>query len=188
MLPTLTPFLSLIIAGLLFVFFVQPTYDEISAIKQESKAYDEAIQSYDAFSQKLDDKVLVKNSETALQKERLDRLVPERIEITRILVDLENLAKNNSMLFGNISTEEEEGETGNSEEESAASQESGQGKLVSKDISFEVIGTYEQFKNFLRNLEESLTLFEITGISFDVTEDVFQQFAVTVRMYAYVKE
>ncbi len=181
MIRTLTPISSILIAILLFVFFIQPEYEKTSRIQEEIRAYQEASRNYESFLNLIEHKFNTKNTQAAFNSERLDTLVPATIDDARILVDLERIAKSKGMLFGNVGVEKEAGDpfSGDTESEKENREE-----LYATDISFEVIGTYEQFKSMLSEIETSLTLFEVTQIAFNVTEGLFQQFAITVRVYS----
>lgn len=184
MMRTLTPFLSGIIAVLLFLFFTQPRYEEIKKVQDEIASYEVAVQKYTDFSRKLNDKLAIKAKYQGLKIDRLERLVPDTVDAARLLVDLESLAKKHKMLFGNIATSDSDVKLTPSASTDGSDPVGVTGELSSTDISFEVIGTYEQFKSLLRDIESSLTIFEVTGIAFAATEGSFQQFAVTVRTYA----
>lgn len=182
MMRTTTPILSILIAVALFVFFTHPEYLETADIKEEIGQYQDAKEKYAEFSSKLEGKIQKKNALTAQESEGLVRLVPDTIDETQHLVDLETMAERHNMLFGNTSVESRDfapASRGGGQEKSAVS-----GELTSVDISFELVGTYAQFKSFLADLERSITIFEVTRMSFDVVEGPFQQFGLTVRTYA----
>jgi hypothetical protein len=180
---TLTPILSIVIAVMIFMFFTQPTFSEVTAVKTEMSEYTTAIEKYNLFSAKLEEKLSVKTNRSASDNERLDRLVPDEIDDTQILVDIEALAEKNGMLFGNISVKNNNAtlarKTENVSQGLPASQE-----LASVDVTFGVIGSYEQFDTFMLDLESSLTLFEVIGLSYTASPSSFQQFDLTVRVYA----
>ena len=180
---TLTPILSIIVAIVLFMFFVMPQYTEIESIYSEIEKHEEAISKYNEFTDALTKKLSVKASRTATQNEQLDKLVPETIDDTKLLVNLEALAKTHNLLFGNIRVLKSDTElkhtTGASGSEKEQSDE-----LNTVDISFDVLGTYDQFKQLILDLEKSSTLFEVTKISFDSTDSPYQQISLTVRVYS----
>lgn len=180
---TLTPALSILIAILLFVFFTKPLYSEIKSTQAEVDAYALAVEKYNEFSQALQTKLNKKTSRPEYEIERLDQLLPSMIDETQLLVDLNALALTHGLLFGNVSVE------GNNPVmlEEALPVEGSQvasDELSTVDVSFDVIGTYEQFKTFLRDIESSLSLMEVTELNFTATEGSFQQFSVTVRAFA----
>ncbi len=184
---TLTPILSLVIALILFVFFVRPQYAEVITIQSEIDEYQKAIAQYAEFTNKLEAKIAAKEGRSALQNEQLDQLVPNEIDDAQALVDIEALAQRYNLLFGNTSVETGDTELKRKSDPATMSEEGGD-ELRTADISFGVIGTYDQFKSFLADLEKSLSLYEVTQISFNTGESSFQQFEVTVRVYALPKK
>lgn len=179
---TLTPFLSLIIAVLLGIFVIQPQLGEITTLQAEVSEYENAIAKYQEFTGKLDQKLAKKSKLDALENEQLDAFVFDKIDVTQLLVDIEAIAGQYHLLFGNIDVKED----GTDFKKNAEAQPSAE--LSTADISFEVIGSYDQFKSFMMDMERSLTLFEVTKIDFENTKDgLFQQYKVTVRVYALPK-
>lgn len=177
---TLTPLLSVVIAVIVYLFFTSGQLDTIALRNAEIDEYVKAAAGYTAFTEQLNAKIAKKENRSISDKERLDTLVPERIEAINLLVDLEALVKKHNMLFGNVSV---------SDEDNASAQEiDSVNTLTSVDISFGVIGTYDQFKVFLRDLERSLTIYEVIDLTFSGTESEFNQYELTVRVYARAQE
>jgi hypothetical protein len=185
MMRTLTPFLSALIGILLFIFFTQPKYAEVSGLQTQIAEYNNATDKYKDFSALLDQKLSVKTTRPAVESERLDRLIPDTIDDTRLLVDLEALAKSHKLLFGNVTTNGGQIQLGKKPAE--ASTDTKNQELATVDISFALIGTYDEFKDFLKDLETSLNIFEVTKISYSAVDGPFQQFTVAVRSYALPK-
>ncbi len=187
---TLTPILSIIIAVLIFMFFVSPKYDKILTIRNDISEYTVTIQRYNDFVTKLKEKLSIKTNRSAVDNENLDRLVANDIDDTQLLVDLKALAEKHLLLFGNISVKKK-GESLASSISNASSNPpastASNGELVSADIKFSVIGSYNDLLTFISELESSLTLYEVVGLSYSVTDSPFQQFDMTVRTYALPK-
>ncbi len=182
---TLSPILSIVVAVVLSVFFIKPTYDETLALQKDTELYDEAKTKYDNFKVDLQAEIDNKASHLA-DEEKLSALVPESIDETQLLVDLKSIAKDNGLLFGNIGVSE--GDSGTPETLDENGNPIGDDALIAMDFAFEVIGSYSQTKEFIKDLERSQTLFEIISISFDSSKNTFfQQFAFTVRTYAQPK-
>lgn len=182
---TLSPILSIVVAVVLSVFFIKPTYDETLALQKDTELYDEAKTKYDNFKVDLQTEIDNKASHLA-DEEKLSALVPESIDETQLLVDLKSIAKDNGLLFGNISVSE--GDSGTPETLDENGNPIGDDALIAMDFAFEVIGSYSQTKEFIKDLERSQTLFEIISISFDSSKNTFfQQFAFTLRTYAQPK-
>ena len=182
---SLSPILSIIVAVVLSVFFIKPTYDETRLIQKDAESYREAKTKYEQFTSNLQTKIKDKEEHLG-DEEKLRALVPDDIDETQLLVDLKSIANSGGLLFGNVSIEE--GDSGTPETLDENGNPIGDDILIAKDFSFDVIATYSQLKDFLKDLERSQTLFEITTLSFIPSEDsLFQQYSFTVRTYALQK-
>ncbi len=183
---TLTPVLSIAVSVLVYFFFIQPRYEEVLQVKEDITAHEDALAKYLEFNNEVRALLAKRDSVSRSDRERLDLLIPSKIDTTRLLVDLESLARTNGLLFGDVDISGDAANpviTGNAEgsvDLSAISLDS----LETADISFGVIGTYTQFKQFMDAVTQSLPLFEVTEIQLEVGEETFQQFKVTIRTYA----
>lgn len=189
---TLTPVLSILAALAIFFLFIKPQYAEVRATQQEKDAYTQAAEDYASFQEKIDALESKHESVSVVERDRLDMFVPKELDTTQAFVDLESLARQHSMLFGNIQVIGDTTAAG-AEEELVEYDEFGNPLVPTNepehaDLGFAVIGTYAQFKEFLASLEESLTLFEVTHIETEVQEGAFMQFDMTVRTYALPSE
>lgn len=181
MFKSLTPTLSIIASIILVVFFTEPQINEIRKINEEIVDYKETTKKYNDVEKKIEALKAEQGKIALINLDRLDTLVPDMIDTTRILVDVEELARSNRVLFGNVTIGNLESPAPSSKKGTDDAQV---GNLIAHDISFEVIGTYEQFKAFLKDMEGSLSLMEITNLSFTASEGNFHQFYVTMRVYA----
>lgn len=181
---TLTPIFSILIAILLYFFFIGPRYAEVKEIRAEAENYQEAARRYDEFATALNRLLDLKRQQSPSTLERINQLVPHELDTAHIIADLEQLAEGHQLLFGNITTESLEVAPARSQANGSEQLSGESTELQTADISFELVGTYGQFKEFLRDLESSLTLLEVTGLRFKASDGLFEQFGVTVRAYA----
>ncbi|HEU4677309.1 MAG TPA: hypothetical protein VFS75_01160 [Candidatus Paceibacterota bacterium] len=184
MMRTTTPILSILIAVLLFVFFTQPQYLKAKDLMNQIDEYHQATKTYADFTGALENKLAKKSDRSPYEMERLDQLVPEEIDDTQDLVDLEALAQKNNLLFQVTEVDDKQLSFVDRSGGGASSAATSRDELTTVDISFAVVGTYDQFKSFLKDLEKSLTIYEVTQLSLTVAEGPFQQFKMTVRTYA----
>lgn len=183
-----TPIFSIVIAILIFFFVIQPKFDEIKLLRTETDEYNAATAQYAAFNAKVQELILKRDSVKISDRDRLDLLIPEKINDTRLLVDVEAIAKKNNVFLVGVETSNDnidpssltaansEGQTENEIESS--------NDLLTSEITFTLIGEYFDFKNFLRDIETSITLMHITKIHVAGNSEKFKLFNVTVRTYA----
>ena len=188
MIRTITPIFSIIIALVIFFFYAKPEFAVIKATQGETEQYTEAAATAAALNSELNALVDKKRSFSAGDLERLDALVPADINEVRILADLNEIARTHNMLFGNIDVKNSDTENAASGQTGTIEGDSGQRVVytdfLTSDITFSLIGTYEQFKSFLADVEKSLVLLEMLNIGFTEGEGNLQQYTMTVRTFS----
>lgn len=187
MIRTITPILSIIIAIVVYFTLIQPKVDEIRIVEAETKEYKAAVEKANELNAKIERLLAQKNSTSPENMERLRMLVPFELDDVRMLVDLKQLATQRKMLFGNVKVKKVDApslSTVSAEPTQMVSSES----FSTADISFSLIGTYEQFKDFMSDIEKSRVLAEVTELKHTATEGDLQQFDLTVRLYALSPE
>jgi len=188
MIRTITPIFSIIIAFIIFFFFAKPEFAVIKATQGETEQYNDAAETAAALNSELDALVDKKRSFSAGDLERLDVLVPADINEVTILTDLNEIARTHNMLFGNVDVENSDKENAASGQAVTPSGDVGQRVTYTdfqvSDITFSLIGTYEQFKAFLGDVEKSLVLLEVLDIEFTVGEGNLQQYTMIVRAFS----
>ncbi len=177
---TITPIFSIILAIVIYFGFTKGVFDDVKAIEAEAKTYEDAIEKGEAYNIEIERNLGIKRSLGPVEMERLNAFVPDRIDEVRLLVDLEAMAKKNKMLIGNLEVTETESAGGG---DAGATNAVTAGDFSSLDISFGLIGTYDQFRVMLAEIEKSLTIMEVIDISMSANEGVLQQFDLTVRTY-----
>lgn len=205
------PIFSILIGCLIIFFFVRPMYAEIGTIQTEGQLYREAVDDAEDFNQLLDTLLSRYENLTQSQRARLDALVPqEGINEVKLVSDLEELALSHGLLFSSVSvglsktgeggeaetTEQtvvvedvaaEDGMTegaGTSFGEAEAAANASEGSLREKEIGFTVIGTYDEFRDFLTDVERSLVLMEVTKLTFAAGEGDLMTFNMSVNVFS----
>lgn len=178
---TLTPIFCIVIAIAIFFFFTQPMFAEIQAVQNETSEYREAVENARLFNQTLQELVNARNSFSASELDRLESLIPASVDDIRLLVDLEALAEEHEMLIGNITVNNS---SNSGQSQGGTGQATSLEELAYVDISFGLIGDYEQFRALLADLEKSLYRLEVMSIAFSAGDEDLQQYDLTVRSYA----
>ncbi|MCD5382467.1 MAG: hypothetical protein LR017_04150 [Candidatus Pacebacteria bacterium] len=180
---TLTPIFSVVIAVAIFFFFAKPMFAEIREVQDQTNKYREAVAKAEEFNRELQRLINKRNEFSARDLERLDALVPASIDEVQALIDLQALANESGMLFGNIEVEKVD-VSADLDLEPSSQRKSLMEQFDTVDISFGLIGTYEQMRAMLDAIEKSLVLMEIMHVDFEVTEGDLQQYNFTIRLYS----
>lgn len=108
--------------------------------------------------------------------EALDSLLPDYVDNIKLVLDMNSIAKLYGITLRGIKVDEEK-------ESKVAATTASKANFGSINISFKVTSTYENFVQFLRDLERSLRIVDVTALSFKSTETGVYDFNVSLRTY-----
>lgn len=152
--------LLIIGAGAIFFMFTQPTFDSLQGARAQSDQYDQALQKA-AELQQLKQSLLSRfNSFNPADLDRLRTMLPDSVDNIRLILDLDNMAENYGMALQNVVV--------NTPQTTAAGAigavSTGGAKYSSLTLQFSTHGTYQQFKQFLGDLEKSLRVVDLVAL------------------------
>lgn len=167
--------IGIAIAG--FFMFTSPLFKDISVLREQIASYNEALnnsKALDAERDKLTQKYNTINTENLL---KLEKLLPDNVNNIRLILEIEKIASPYGMVLKDVkydSTSQKdagiEGETDNAKPARTISQ-SGLSQVSPKDygiwdLEFSTQGTYNNFINFVKDLEKNLRIVDISSIEF----------------------
>ena len=153
--------LFFIIAAIVAVMLVYPKYQTVSVA---AKAADEKQKEFDSQMVLVQDISRLKSQYNAVKEEfkRVNALIPEYGEksIAALFIELEGLTSRNGVLLESISFGQSK-TLGKGQEK----------KYRTINAGIALKGDYQSFKNFLRGIETSEHLMDITSISVNVIQE-----------------
>lgn len=154
-------FLALSVFG--FFWYLQPTYADIQNLQEEIGEYDDTLSQVDQLQSELNDELEKRDAITNDQLARLDRLLPETVDTVRFLIELDQIAAQHGMSVNDVSF------SGAPTRFGGSGGNNGNGGEVasynSLEASFSVSGPYADVQNFMRDIERSSRLLDITNFS-----------------------
>jgi len=204
---TLTPIVGIIVAVGLFFSYIRPTFEDIKGVQDEAARYTQAVEKASELQQRINELKQRQSSISLADLERLEALLPGRVDEVAVLIDLDAIASSHNLTLGDVEVGDRESDetqeqnaqsqpgtvavpgqmAGSPDDEVFSGMESAEAitsQYATLDISFSVVGTYNDFRMFLRDIERSLVLMEVTKITFTESEGDAVPFAVTVRLYS----
>lgn len=160
----LVPTIILVIAGALFFIFTKPTYSQIADIKARSLAYDLALDNARELQAVRDELTAKYNAFSPEDINRIETLLPDTVDTVQLIIDLDDLAQSNGLVFKD--TKFESG-LGTDAQKTPTDLLLDAKEYQTSTVGFVVEGSYENFQNFLRDLERSLRLVEVNSLSFN---------------------
>ncbi len=177
MIKFLIPIIFVGTAAGLFFGYIDPTYSSVKGLKGENQQYSDALDKAKEL-QAVRDRLLSKyNTFQGSDLDRLQKLLPDAIDNVRLILDLDNMASRYAMRTRNVTVSNE-----------SAPAQGTVGPDVNRfgtaTITFSVIGSYENFLAYLRDLETSLRLVDITTVVFQVNQGSdLNTYTITVKTY-----
>ncbi len=173
----LTPILCLLIAVGIFVWYLNPTYLKLKTVLAEQATYDHAL-SRSRELQDVRDQLLSRyNTFPQQDLARLQKLVPDHVDNVRLILDLDSMATKYGMRVRNVAIEQGDSRASNGQIGP------GDASHESVVLSFTISGSYDTFRNYLADLERSLRLVDVVGLSFNANETGIYDFTVDIKTY-----
>lgn len=173
MLRLIAPFI--LIGGAIVGFFalVSPVYDEITTLKAQIGAYNQALDNSKALENERDKLAKKYNSIDPANLDKLEKLLPDSVDNIRLILEIEKIASPYGMVLKEVKYDTVTKDPTKSTAVAAGDQNV---NLNSKDyglwnLAFSTEGTYENFLNFIRDLESNLRIVDIASIQFSSVDN-----------------
>lgn len=176
MIRTLIPIVLLAIAVGVFAWFIDPSYERIKVARATVVQYDEALNKSRELQTIRDELLRTRNAFLEIDKRRLEKLLPNSIDNVRLILDIDSVAARYALRIRNTNITE----TASRREGAVGSDDSPLGSAV---INFSVAASYTDFVRFLKDLEASLRIVDVTGITFSARDGDLTEFTVSVKTY-----
>ena len=180
------PAILIAIAVAIFFIFASPVYNELSILRDEEAAYDEALGNSKALENERDKLTAKHNSFKREDLQRLEKLLPENVDNIRLILEIEQLASPYGMALKNVqySTEAANAtpQPGAVAQRDVKTSRSGYGVL---DLEFTVSGNYDDFIKFIRDLENNLRIVDISSVEFSSNTSAVAGKSPAPEIYEY---
>ena len=171
-----------------FLMFTNPMYSEISELKLEKDSYNEALGNSKALENARDVLTAKKNAMNPENLVKLQKLLPENIDNIRLILEIEKIALPYGMVLKdvkyNTNKEVAKGNTTPGAPAAVVAQPVNKDYGV-WDLEFSISGSYNNFLNFMRDLENNLRIVDVSSIQFSSTSTSTSGGTVTGDSYKY---
>ncbi|MEX2514677.1 MAG: hypothetical protein WD335_00930 [Candidatus Paceibacterota bacterium] len=156
--------ITLIVLGIIaFFLYIKPVYQDTAAIRSEIEEYETALSQVGEIQKIRDDLLRQYNQLPQTSIYIMNRILPDSLDTVRLLVELNQMALPHNLSVQGISftnrSDSEDNRNRNSED--AAPRKS----YESAQTSFSVSGPYENVLDFVRDIERSTRLIDITRLT-----------------------
>ena len=164
----------------LFFGYVDPTYQKVKDLQAEENRFDEALDRSRELAEIKDQLLSRYNSFSSNELERLQKLLPDNIDNVRLVLDLDGIARTHNMFIQNVTVSADSaGLVQNSN--TLGSDPNPYRSVV---LSFSVKATYEDFIDFIKDLESSLRLVDAASVTFTPRDDTnLYDYQISINTY-----
>lgn len=159
----------------LFFGYIDPTYTKIKTLGAEKADYDRALNNSKELQEERDKFLDKYNQMNPEDRTRLLKALPDNIDNVRLIIDIDEIAKKFGMRIRNFTTETEDNS------ETIGSANAPYGTLT---LSFSTTASYNTFLAFMRTLEQSLRVIDVSSIQF-AASDTSQLYDYGVQVKTY---
>jgi Tfp pilus assembly protein PilO len=151
-----------------FFAFTNPYYEDVLLKREQVASYNEALSNSKALEAERDKLTLKYNSFDTEDLSKLHKLLPDNVDNIRLILEIEKIASPYGMVLKDVKYDAVNKEDTVVAQEGAAKAT----KVVSNkeygtwNLEFSTQGTYSNFVNFVKNLENNLRVVDISSIQF----------------------
>lgn len=166
-----------ILAGGVFFGFTDPRYVSIQALTEEYEKLDRATEKMRELNEERAQLQEERNQFSPDDLDRLHKALPDNVDNVKLINDLNGIAERYNMTVRNARVVFETNSSGD-----IVVDENLHGVV---SVQFSVSGPYQTFLSFLRKLEQSLRIVDITNISFSSssTDSDFYEYQISLKTY-----
>lgn len=162
----------------LFFAFTNFLYNDVLLLRVEAASYDEALNNSKILESERDKLAAKYSSISPENLAKLQKFLPDTVDNIRLILEIEQIVSPYGMALKdvkyNIITAESAARSatpGASRAPGAGAAQASRQDYGAWDLEFSTIGTYNNFLNFMKDLEGNLRLVDISSIQFSSTSD-----------------
>jgi len=179
---SLTPIMLILVSIGIFFFFIDPQYKETQTLLAEKNKNDVAIEK--ASQLRKERGVLQERYNNISDSERatLSQILPDTVDNVRLILDMNNIANDYGIVLKGISVSG--GPISETPEVNRSANSVNSGQLYGTiQLSFSVTASYDVFKTFMKDLQDSLRLVDITDFTVTAGEGDLYNYSLTLNTY-----
>lgn len=174
-----TALILIVLAIAIYFTFTSGKIEELKSIRAVNAQYQTAIDNSARLVKVRDSVRDAYNNLSDTDKDRLNKIVPNNVDNVRLIIDVkDDIAARHGLFLKNIKTSSPAAQS-----QGGTSVTDPSGKYGVVTLSFVVTAPYEKFIDFLKDLESSLRIMDISKLSIATNEAGTYDFTVELKTY-----
>ncbi|MEK7071419.1 MAG: hypothetical protein AAB943_00600 [Patescibacteria group bacterium] len=170
MLKFIAPAILIAIAIAGFFVFTNPLYKDLVQLKEQAASYNEALDNSKRLENERDKLTKKYNTVDPENLAKLEKLLPDSVDNIRLILEIEKVALPFGMSLKDVQYDmvkkDSKTEGNNAGQSDTTSQPENNRDYGMWELSFSTSGTYNNFVNFIKDLERNLRIVDISSVQF----------------------
>ncbi len=182
-----TPLILIVLSLGIYFTFTRLQIEQSKTIGMVNDQYKKAIEDSKTLIIKRDSILATYNKISPEDQLRLGKMVPDNVDNVRLVIDVNGVASRHGISIKNVktSTTKDQVSSSNNPNNPGATNVAGPGgnDYDTVTLSFDTTGGYRVFQDFLKDLESSLRILEISKISLKANDTSNYDYSLEIKTY-----
>ena len=179
----ITPIILVVLAIGVYFTFTKGKIDEVNAVRAVNASYEQALNNSEKLVTVRDGVLKTYNNISQDDKVRLDKMLPNNIDNVRLIIDVNGVASRHGLIMKNVKTSMPSQTIGSNATTQNKPAVAGSTNLSSVTLSFSVSTNYQTFLDFIKDLEASLRIMDISKITLSANDNGSYDYGVELKTY-----
>ncbi|MDB5254332.1 MAG: hypothetical protein JWL80_398 [Parcubacteria group bacterium] len=173
-----TAVILIVISAGIFYTFINPQYQEVKALREQSSNFQNILDNVAELSTKRDQLLVKYQTIPKTEVDSLAKVLPDHIDTVRLAMDFDSIAAKYGISIKRIEVIEDKQTNNNTIVQAAP-----RGGYNSTTMSFNFVASYDSFRKFLHDIEQSLRIIDVKSVSFKTSDVGLYDFQVSIKTY-----
>lgn len=177
-----TAIIIVIISIALFYTYIEPEYTKVKALKANLTEYENIIQNISDLKTQRDNLLIsynaIRDKNQGADITRLAKALPDYVDTVRLAMDFDNISAKYGISIKSIQVVDDKKNNSASIAEAVSYK-----SYNTTTVSFSFITTYDSFRKFMKDIEQSLRIIDVKEVSFQASENGLNEYKVSIQTY-----
>jgi Tfp pilus assembly protein PilO len=173
-----TALFLLVLSVGLFYTFTSPTYGDAQNLAITASEQKDVLQNISRIIETRDKLLVSYNSVSRAEIERLSKVLPQNVDTVRLAYELDIIAGKYGITVGQVAIDTQ------SEQNANQVVLAGSGDYYKRAlVRVKFVSTYQNFRNFLADVEKSLRIMDVRSVNFRTAESGLYEHEILIETY-----
>lgn len=175
------PLILIVISVAIFFLFIDPQYEEVQKLNKQKRDNDNMLELSKELQRRREALQTKYNAISPEERRQLEKLLPDTVDNVRLVLDINNVARNNGVTIQNIDVSKDADiSQKNTNVSTSVDRTTDIGTIR---LGFTVNSSYETFISFMKDLEETLRVVDVRSLNIRQGQGNLLTYQVVIETY-----